>query len=557
MVEAAGGRLNIDEAQADHLVGAGPRRSVDGGQHGMPSIYLCDECGVVPMDMYDVIVVGAGSSGCAIAARASEDPNRTVLLLEAGPDYSDLSSLPFDLVNGHTNSYVAHDWRFEHNPVRDRKVRFPRGRVVGGSSAVNTAIALRGIPEDFEEWAALGLDEWNWQGVLPAYRRLERDLDFGDRDYHGDAGPITIRRYPREELTLQQQAFLEAAQELGYPDCPDANEPDGWGASPMPMNKLGRLRISCAIGYLAPARVRPNLTICADTLVVRAVCENGRCTGVEVIDRDGSRKLIPARLVIFSAGALMTPALLMRSGLGPRAQLEQIGIEVLHDVRGVGQNLSDHPALSVTMQPKDPSIVDHDRPIIQTILRYTAEGSDKRNDLQIEMIAFSGRQDRPQFAIAGVLEYQHGRGEVTLSSADPHAPPVINQRFCEDERDLVRLVSCYRDVLAFTRTKAVGDLVETIDFPRGGNPTGEEIAGLIHRFAGSGYHPCGTAKMGAASDPMAVVDQYGRCLAMDGLAVADASIMPLVPRANTNLTSIMIGEKVGEWLRTRPALYGL
>jgi choline dehydrogenase len=529
--------------------------------------------------MFDVIVVGAGSSGCAIAARASENPNCNVLLLEAGPDYSDLSGLPFDLINGHNNSYVAHDWRFEHNPVRDRRVRFPRGRVVGGSSAVNTAIALRGVPEDFEEWAELGLPEWNWKGVLPAYRRLERDLDFGEHDYHGDAGPISIRRYPHEELTLQQQAFLEAARELDYPDCPDANDPDGWGSGPQPMNKLGRLRISCAIGYLAPARVRPNLTIRADTLVVRAVCENGRCAGVEVIDGHGNPERISGRLVVFSAGALMTPALLMRSGLGPRAQLEQIGIDVLQDVHGVGQNLSDHPALSVTMQPKDPSIIDHDRPIIQTILRYTAEGSDKRNDLQIEMIAFSGKKEKPQFAIAGVLEYQHGRGEVALSSAAPNAPPVIHQRFCEDERDLSRLLSCYRDVLAFTRTKAVGDLIETVDFPRGGNPTNDEIAGLIRRFAGSGYHPCGTAKMGVASDPMAVVDQYGRCFSMDGLAVADASIMPFVPRgrcfsmdglavadasimpfvprANTNLTSIMIGEKVGEWLRTRPALYGL
>jgi choline dehydrogenase len=271
----------------------------------------------------------------------------------------------------------------------------------------------------------------------------------------------------------------------------------------------------------------------------------------------GASEQIAARLVVFAAGALLTPALMMRSGLGPRRQLESIGVDVIRDVPGVGQNLCDHPALSVTMQPKDPSIIDHDRPIIQTILRYTAEGSSRRNDLQIEMIAFSGRKDRPQFAIAGVLEYQYGRGEVTLASADPFAPPTIHQRFCEDERDLAPLVSCYRDVLAFTRTRAVGDLIESIDFPRGGNPTDEEIATLIRRFAGSGYHPCGTAKMGVASDPMAVVDQHGRCFAMDGLAVADASIMPTVPRANTNLTSIMIGEKVGEWLRTRPALYGL
>ncbi len=507
--------------------------------------------------MHDVIVVGAGSSGCAIAARASEDPNRTVLLLEAGPDYSDLSALPFDLANGHNNSYTAHDWKFAHFPVRDREVRFPRGRVVGGSSAVNTAIALRGMPEDFEEWAGLGLSEWGWKGVLPAYRRLERDLDFGDKPYHGDAGPITIRRHPPREMGIQHLAFLEAARELGYPDCPDANDPDGWGAGPQPMNKLGRLRVSCAIGYLAPARVRQNLTIRAETQVVRVLAENGCCTGVEVKSRDGSLETLHAKLVVLCAGAIMTPAILIRSGLGPRDQLEALGIPVVRDMPGVGQNLSDHPALSVTMQPRDPSIIDHDKPIIQTILRYTADGSDKRNDLQIEMISFAGRREKPQFAIAGVLEYQRGRGQLTLSSADPDAPPVIHQQFCEDERDLAHMVSCYRDVLAFTRTRPISDLIETIDFPRGGNPTGEEIAGLVRRFAGSGYHPCGTAKMGIASDPLAVVDQRGRCLGLDGLAVADASIMPFVPRANTNLTSIMIGEKVGEWLRTRPAIYGL
>lgn len=507
--------------------------------------------------MHDVIVVGAGSSGCALAARASEDPNRTVLLIESGPDYSDISKTPFDLYNGHNNSYTAHDWSLAHFPTRQREIRFPRGRVVGGSSAVNTAIALRGMPEDFEEWAAMGLSEWGWRGVLPAYKRLERDLDFGDRDYHGDAGPITIRRHPLHEMRPQHVAFLEAARELGYPECPDANDPDGWGAGPQPMNKLGQLRVSCAIGYLAPARVRRNLTIRPNTTVTRIVIENGRCSGIEARNAEGEIEVLRARLVVLSAGALMTPAILMRSGVGPRDQLAKHGIPLVRHMPGVGQNLSDHPALSVTLRPRDPGLIDHDVPIIQTILRYTAEGSDKRNDLQIEMLSFSGKREAPQFAIAAVVEYQYGRGELTLASADPDTPPIINQRFCEDERDLARLVSCYKDTLAFARSKAIGELAESTVFPRGGAPTDEEIAMLIRRFAGSGYHPCGTAKMGIASDPAAVVDQHGRCPGVDGLAIADASIMPFVPRANTNLTAIMIGEKVGEWLRTRPAIYGL
>jgi choline dehydrogenase len=506
--------------------------------------------------MYDVVIVGAGSAGCALAARASENPNLSVALIEAGPDYSDPRATPFDLIDGHNNSYTDHDWGLAHAPTAAREMRFPRGRVVGGSSAVNTAIALRGLPEDFEEWAELGLTEWRWNNVLPAYNRLERDLDFGERPYHGDAGPITIRRYPPAEMGAQHLAFLEAARALGYPDCPDANEPTSWGAGPQPMNKLGRLRVSCAIGYLAPARIRPNLAILAQTHVDRLLIENGKCVGVSARDRAGEAGAVRGKLIVLAAGAIMTPAILMRSGVGPRADLEALSIPVVRDMGGVGKNLSDHPAISVTMAPKDPALCDFDQPIIQTILRYTAEGSPKRNDLQIEMLSFAGRRAEPLLAIAGVVEYQYGRGEVRLASADPDAAPLIHQRFCEDERDAARLAACFKDVLAFTRTPQIGALADHIVFPRGA-PDDEDLKALCRRFSGSGYHPCATAKMGAASDPMAVVNQYGQCHGVEALAIADASIMPFVPRANTNLTAIMIGEKIGEWLRTRPALYGL
>ena len=508
--------------------------------------------------MYDIVIIGAGSAGSAIAARASEDPNRTVLLIEAGPDYSDIAATPFDLVNGHDNSYTDHDWSLSYSPTRGREVRFPRGRVTGGSSAVNTAIALRGMPEDYDEWASFGNPEWAWEKVLPAFNRLERDLDFGEAPWHGDAGPISIRRYPVQEMTVPQAAFLEAARTLGYPDCPDANDPASWGSGPHPMNKLGRLRVSCAVGYLAPARIRPNLAIRPRTFVTRLVIEGGRCVGVEARREDGVIERIEGRLVVLCAGAILTPAILMRSGVGPRAQLEALGIEVARHTPGVGQNLCDHPALSVACLARDAGHVDPALPIIQTILRYTAEGSALRNDLQIEMLTFSKRRDgAPAFAIAGVVEYQHGRGELRLASADPDLGPIIDNRFCEDERDLERLVGCYKDVLAFARAPAIADLAADIVFPRGGEPTDDEIAGLCQRFSGSGFHPSGTAKMGPASDPAAVVNQFGQCHGVDGLVVADASIMPFVPRANTNLTAIMIGEKVGEWLRTRGATYGL
>ena len=221
----------------------------------------------------------------------------------------------------------------------------------------------------------------------------------------------------------------------------------------------------------------------------------------------------------------------MRSGIGPRRQLEALGIDVRVDTPGVGANLSDHPALAVVCQVRDSSLIDFDQPLMQTILRYTAEGSDKRNDLQIEQLSFAGRPDRPPaFAIASVLEYQFGRGELRLASADPHRAPVIDNRFCEDDRDVDRLVRCLKDTLAFAETGPLADLVDTVSFPDPARGTDNDaLAGLCRRFAGSGYHPCGTARMGPANDPLAVVDQFGCAHGVDQLVVADASIMPGVP----------------------------
>lgn len=506
--------------------------------------------------MYDVVVIGAGSAGSVIAARASEHPQLTVVLLEAGPDYPALHETPYDLLNSHDNSYTAHDWGYSYTPTAGgRPTPFPRGRVIGGSSAVNTTIALRGVPEDYDHWAELGNDGWSWDEVLPAFRRLERDLDFGDRPWHGDAGPITIRRYREDELTPPQAAWLEAASVLGYPSCDDANDPASWGAALHPMNKVGRVRVSTAIGYLAAARVRANLTIRANAPVRRLLVDHGRVVAAEL--DDGSR--VEGRLFVVCAGAVASPGLLERSGIGRREVLEPLGIDVVADVAGVGESLQDHPAAAVLCEVRDGVELDLDSPIVQTILRYTAPGSGFRNDLQIEVFSFARRRNEPSpraFAIAAVLEQCFSRGSVHISSADPAAPPVIEPNLCADDRDVDRLAQAFLDTIAFTSAKPLADIVDNVAFPR--LPVDLDTArSLVRRFAASGFHPCGSVRMGPSSDPLAVVDSRGRSYAVDRLVVADASIMPTVPRANTNLSAIMIGEMVGEWIRRSPEAYGL
>ena len=498
-----------------------------------------------------------------IAARASENPQLEVMLIDAGPDYATAAELPDDLRNGHDNSYVDHDWGLRYHPSGERTDRFPRGRVTGGSSAVNTTIALRGIPSDFDHWASLGNPEWAWEHVLAAHKRSERDLDFGAADHHGDAGPISVRRWTEDELIPTQAAFIQAALAAGFPPCADVNAPDAVGVGVMAMNKLGRLRISTAIGYLASARFRENLTILGstpdrETTVARVLTERTasgvRATGVETVG--GER--IHARLVVLCAGAVLTPGILVRSGIGRRDELDRLGIGPVAVVAGVGANLADHPALAVLLEPTFPEFCAPALPLVQTICRYTGEGSDVALDVNIELMTRAmSRTGEVLFMLAPSLEWVEGRGEVRQTSADPHSSPEIVSNFGTNEHDLSRHVTALGDALALARQAPLSEFIKSVRFPDPGRASRDDLLGLARRLSASGFHPCGTARMGPASDPSAVVDQYGRCHTVDQLVVADASIMPTVPRANINLTTIMIGEMVGEWIRTEGARYGI
>ena len=504
------------------------------------------------MSDYDLVVIGAGSAGGVIASRVTEDPTKRVLLIEAGPDYSDLDATPTDLQNVNKNSLVAHDWGFMYQPNAFSRatVPLPRGKVVGGSSAVNTAIALRGQPEDYDEWASMAGPEWAWEKCLPAFKRLENDQDIHN-DLHGCDGPIPIRRHTRDELVPVQRASMDAAKRLGYPECPDHNDPATTGYGPHPMNKQGRLRMSVAITYLAQARARSNLTIRPHTLVRRVVVRDGRVTGVE-LETDGAVETVDATRVVLSGGAIQTPAMLVRSGIGPRETLDRLGVAVLKDAPGVGAKLLDHPGSMVVMVPR-PGLVHGDQPLIQTTLRYTAKGSDDFNDMQLEPISFIQRLDDggPLFTgLAAVVEKTHGHGWMRFESADVHAQPVIESNFLADEWDLDRMVEGIEIGMQFAETPEMREVCETVVRPRPEEMADRDLMrAWLRRACGSGYHPSGTAPMGAPDDEAAVCGQYGRVFGVEGLFLADASIMPSIPRANTNIPTIMIGERFGEWLR--------
>ena len=505
---------------------------------------------------YDVIVVGGGSAGSVVAARMAEDPDTTVLLLEAGTDYPDLANLPEDIQNGHTRT--AEDERSEHNwalrgtiTEEQGEIHVAQGKVIGGGGSINGQVFLRGIPQDFDDWASWGNEEWSYTKVLPYFRKAETDLDIKD-DFHGTDGPLPISRKVGETWPVIQSAFHTACLQNGFDTTDDMNGVEPTGVGVVPMNNQKGVRMSTAITHLAPMRHHLNLTIRGNVFARKILIENRQVTGVEV-ESGGEVFTVESNKVVLSAGALKSPHILMLSGIGPKDQLDEYGMDVLQNTPGVGANLRNHPISPISFRVKEGIKLQPDASGVRIALRYTAKGSDDSNDMMMTTSSlfspFTGEMLPDRIGrISCVIELPAGAGFVRLNSADPAVQPKFDYRYFSHPEDMRRMRDGIRLAVKMLETDAYKDVSDGRVTPTEGILTDDDALDLwIRQTVGSARHVSGTCKIGPDSDPMAVVDQQCRVKGFQGLWIADSSVMPQVPRANANATAIMIGERVAEW----------
>lgn len=533
---------------------------------------------------FDYVVVGGGSAGAALAARLSERADRTVALIEAGGR----DSHPFI----HVPSFVAAaigtkklNWRFSTVPqpgMAGRSIPVPRGRVIGGSGAINGMVYFRGHPTDFDQWADMGAKGWSYRDVLPYFTRNENNEDFPASVFHGRGGPVNVKYPAGDKANPLNHAYLDALASLQFPHCPDFNGPDpeGYGFR-QGLIRDGR-RESTARAMLWPAvKARRNIEVITDAQAARILMDGRRATGIRLVD---GREVKARAEVILCAGAIQSPQLLLLSGIGPAAHLKDVGVEVVHDLPGVGGNYHDHVACPVHVETNHPDsygiswkvwprdllagmqyLLTRTGPLASNVFESVAflktDPSLPKADVQF-VFQPAKRLTNPKipfplghgYAISPVALYPKSRGTLRLASDDPTAAPLIDPRLLAEPGDIDPLMRAFRIARrafaapSFAKYKGV----EVVPGPA--VQSDAEVEAFIRGAAYTVHHPGGTARMGAANDPASVVDPDLKVIGIDGLRVADASVFPLVVGGNTNAAAVMVGERGADKVLGLPEL---
>lgn len=529
------------------------------------------------MDIYDYIVVGAGSSGCAVASRLSEDPSSRVLLVEAGPPANSFwIGAPAGVAKLFRHPRL--NWNYFTEPIstlNGRKIHWPRGKVLGGSSAINGMVYMRGHPLDFDAWEKLGNEGWGWNSVLPYFKRSEANQR-GKSDYHNDDGPWSVSdpllRHPTSE------AFIDAAWHNGIERINDLNAPPFEGASFQQFSILNGRRHTAYDAFIKPVQHRKNLRILTETQTLKVLFNDRRATGIDVLDRSGRRTIGAVREVIIAAGAINSPQLLMLSGVGPAEMLNKHGIPVLVDSPGVGRNLQDHWGGTLTLQGTDESSYNsalstwrrffHGAEYLLRRRGYLALGSSPLSiytrsssdllqpDLQLVTRPMTFHFDAtgtiqidsfPGISAVAMLLDPRSRGHLELKSNNPLDAPVLHPNYLSDPEDGRRLLVGMRLMRKILATEPMASRIVAERMPGPQVSSDEELLDHIRRNGTTAWHPVGTCKMG--NDSMSVVDPSLRVRGVEGLRVADASIMPEITSGNTSAPAVMIGEKAADMIR--------